>query len=69
MMDVLDELQGKQQASALEESNAKITELLTFKPELEKLRETRRSTFDNKLIWNQEMKRLADQREQQFDIL
>ncbi len=67
VMDVLDALQGKQQASALEGSKAKITEFSLFKTELEKVRETRRSNFANNLIWILESKKFAVKRVQQFD--
>ncbi|MDW5308333.1 hypothetical protein R7J43_19455, partial [Acinetobacter baumannii] len=67
VMDVLDALQGKQQASVLEGSKAKITEFSLFKTELEKVRETRRSNFANNLIWILENKKFAVKRVQQFD--
>ncbi len=67
VMDVLDALQGKQQASALEGSKAKITEFSLFKTELEKVRETRRSNFANNLIWILESKKFTVKRVQQFD--
>ena len=67
VMDVLDALQGKQQASALEGSKAKITEFSLFKTELEKVRETRRSNFANNLIWILENKKFTVKRVQQFD--
>lgn len=66
-MDVLDALQGKQQASALEGSKARITEFSLFKTELEKIRETRRSNFANNLIWILENKKFTVKRMQQFD--
>lgn len=67
VMDVLDALQGKQQASVLEGSKAKITEFSLFKTELEKVRETRRSNFANNLIWILESKKFTVKRVQQFD--
>ena len=67
VMDVLDALQGKQQASVLEGSKAKITEFSLFKTELEKVRETRRSNFANNLIWILENKKFTVKRVQQFD--
>ena len=67
VMDVLDALQGKQQASALEGSKARITEFSLFKTELEKVRETRRSNFANNLIWILESKKFTVKRVQQFD--
>ena len=67
VMDVLDALQGKQQASVLEGSKAKITEFSLFKTELEKIRETRRSNFANNLIWILENKKFTVKRVQQFD--
>ncbi|WP_291374878.1 plasmid replication protein, CyRepA1 family [Acinetobacter sp. UBA6720] len=67
VMDVLDALQGKQQASVLEGSKAKITEFSLFKTELEKIRETRRSNFANNLIWILESKKFTVKRVQQFD--
>ncbi|MDC5138015.1 hypothetical protein NRA43_18635, partial [Acinetobacter baumannii] len=67
VMDVLDALQGKQQASALEGSKAKITEISLFKTELEKVRETRRTNFANNVIWILESKKCAVKRVQQFE--
>ena len=66
-MNVLDILQGKQQASILEGKKAKITEFSLFKTELENIRETRRSNFANNLIWILESKLFNIKRVQKFD--
>ncbi len=69
VMDVLDMLQGKQQASTLEGTKAKVTEFSLFKTELMQVRESRRSNFANNLIWILENKRFTVQRVQQFAAL
>ncbi|MEK5743230.1 plasmid replication protein, CyRepA1 family [Acinetobacter variabilis] len=66
-MDVLDILQGKQQASILEGKKANITEFALFKTELEQVREIRRSNFANNLIWILDSKLFNIKRVQKFD--